>query len=192
MKRSSLSIPYILASMITATLLFCTSGEAQIQFALGGKLSLEPQYWSKIGTSDDPKLGIGLGGTLGVGLAIDSSMRVLVGPRIAYSAWSADYSDKDQSATASVYANMADVGAGVIADFDDMWLQFGMGKSEITSGMMVGGEDIKYPYDGQTYTYYNVGLGYKTGIFHFGIAYTSYTDYAQYCDHVGFVLGVGL
>jgi hypothetical protein len=179
--------------VLLAALLFSAfPATAQIELAVGGNLTVEPQYWSKVGTSDDPKFGIGLGGTLGVGIAIDSSMKFIVGPRIAYSAWSADYSDKDQSATASVYANMADVGAGVVADFDDMWIQFGTGKSEITSGMMVGGEDIKYPYDGQTYTYYNVGLGFKSGIFQFGIGYTSYTDYAQACDHVGFMMGVGL
>jgi hypothetical protein len=183
----------LLMPVCVAMTLLCTlQSEAQIKFAMGGKLAIEPQYWSKVGTSDDPKFGIGLGGTLGVGLAIDSSMKVIVGPRIAYSMWSADYSNKDQSATQSVYANMADVGAGVVADFDDMWLQFGTGTSEITSGMMVDGKDIKYPYDGQRYQYYNVGLGFKSGMFHFGIGYTSYTDYAQYCDHVGFVMGIGL
>lgn len=58
--------------------------------------------------------------------------------------------------------------------------------------MMVSGKDIKYPFSGQTNDYYNVGLGFKTGIFHLGIGYTSYTDYAQYCDHLGFVVGLGI
>jgi hypothetical protein len=176
----------------TVVLLSVQTTTAQVNFAFGGNVSVEPQYWSKIGTSDDPKFGIGLGGMVGVGLSIDASMKLLVGPRAAYSMWSADYSNKQYSATQSVYVNMTDMGIGVLADFDDMWIQFGTGSSEISSGMMVSGKDIKYPYDGTQYTYYNVGLGYKTGIFQLGIAYTSYTDYAQYCDHMGFMIGVAL
>jgi hypothetical protein len=38
----------------------------------------------------------------------------------------------------------------------------------------------------------NVELGYKTDIFQLGITYTSYTGYAQYCNHVGFVIGLGI
>lgn len=192
MKRS---IPAGAAMLLTLAIMaaFCThSARSQVDFNFGGNVAFEPQYWSKIGSGDDPKFGIGLSGMGGVALAIDSLMRVVVGPRISYSMWSADYSEKDQSATQSVYVNMTDMGLAVSAEFDDMWLQFGTGQSEITSGMMVSGKDIKYPYSGDKYTYYNVELGYKTGIFQLGIGYTSYTGYAQYCNHVGFVIGLGI
>jgi hypothetical protein len=35
-------------------------------------------------------------------------------------------------------------------------------------------------------------LAYKTGIFQLGIGHTWYTGYAQDCDHLGFVIGVGI
>ena len=184
-------------SLVLILVLFCTaagmhSANAQINFGFGGSIALEPQYWSKVGTGDDPKFGVGFAGMAGIGISIDESMKVIVGPRIAYSMWSADYSDKPQSATQSVYVHMQDAGIGVHAEFDDMWLQFGTGTSEITSGMMVGGNDIQYGFSGDQYTYYNVGLGYKSGIFSLGIGFTSYTDYAQYCDHMSFILGLSI
>ena len=158
-------------------------GVTLTQFNIG-----EPQLYIRgVGTTSDSAAS-----DPSIGISIDESMKVIVGPRIAYSMWSADYSDKPQSATQSVYVHMQDAGIGVHAEFDDMWLQFGTGTSEITSGMMVGGNDIQYGFSGDQYTYYNVGLGYKSGIFSLGIGFTSYTDYAQYCDHMSFILGLSI
>ncbi len=178
---------------VVLLLVFCTSNLlAQIDFAFGGTAYLAPQYWSKVGTKSDPKFGIGLGGLVGIGISIDETEKFVIGPHFAVSRWNADYSDKLNSATSSVYVEMMEMGAGMFIVFDDMYMTAAMGKATIGSGMMVNGEDIKYPYDRSKYNYYHVGFGYKTGLLMFGIGYISYTGYAHYCDHMDFRLGIGL
>lgn len=162
-----------------------------IKLALGGDLYLSPQIWSDIGAKDDTKFGIGLGMGMGMGIRIDES-KFLIGPHIGLSRWSADYSQKTNSATESVYVEMADVGLQVTVDFGDMFVSFGKGTSEISSGYVVNGKDIKYNYDGNTYPYSSVALGFKSSGFILGFGCTSYSGYAKHCNRAEFLLGLGI
>jgi hypothetical protein len=162
-----------------------------ISLAFGGDLYVGLQNWSKVGASGDTKLGFGLGGALLVGMRIDE-MRVLVGPHFAVSRWSADYSHKPQSATDSVYVEMMDTGLLFKASFDDLFIQLGSGSAGIGSGMVVGGQTIKYPYDGDRYTYRMVGLGAQWGLWMVGINAVSYSGYARYCNRAELIFGLAL
>ena len=181
-----------LSVMIILVLLGVSTAVSQLQVGFGGELHVGLQVWSKVGAESDPKVGFGLGGIVGVGIAFDSTDKFIIGPVYGMSRWSADYSDKPQSATSSVYVEMSEPGAGFMAIFDDVYITVATGKATIGSGMMVSGKDIKYPYDGDQYTFYQVGLGYKMGIFLVGVGFTSYTGYANYCDHLEIRLGMGI
>jgi hypothetical protein len=164
---------------------------SQIDVGFGGTLYLAPQYWSKIGVKDDPKFGIGFGALGGIGIAIDQTDKMVFGPHVAVSRWNADYSGKANSATSSVYVEMTELGAGMLAVFDDIYLTAAMGRAVIGSGMTVDGKEIKYEYDGDKYTYYHVGLGYKMDLLMFGLGFVSYSGYARYCNHAEFRVGIG-
>ncbi|MCM2334682.1 MAG: hypothetical protein NDI82_12140, partial [Anaeromyxobacteraceae bacterium] len=162
-----------------------------ISLAFGGDVYVGFQNWSRVGTSDDAKLGFGLGGALLMGIRIDD-MRVLVGPHFGFSRWSADYSNKAQSATDSVYVEMKDTGLLFKAHFEDVFLQLGGGSSTIGSGMMVGGQDIKYPYDGDRYPYRLVGLGAQWDLGVVGINAVSYSGYAKYSNRFEVFFGLAI
>jgi hypothetical protein len=160
-----------------------------ISFALGGDLYLALENWSRVGTSGDSKMGVGFGGMIGAGLRIDE-MKVIVGPHASYNRWSADYSQKAQSATDSVYVTMSDTGVEFKAHFDDLFIQLGTGSSKIGSGMIVSGKDIQYPYSGEGYTYKSVGIGGKFDAIMLAVNATSYSGYAQYANRIEFILGL--
>ncbi|MBA7503907.1 hypothetical protein ES706_02530 [subsurface metagenome] len=177
--------------------------QSGVKFALGLDAYIAPQWWSKIGDPDDPKFGLGFGGTLGVGIKIDD-WKFIVGPHVGFSRWQANYSNKPYSVTESVHQEMMDVGVEFIVDFGDMFCSCGLGTSEITSGMMVQGTDIKYPYSGDKYAYTNVAVGFKSGALAFSLGYVSYgkqvfdrnegqdpyTGMGEFCDRIELRLGL--
>lgn len=158
-------------------------------FAMGGELYIALQNWPDVGAPSDTKMGFGFGGGLGLGLHIDE-MKFLVGPHFAMNRWSADYSNKPNSATDSIYVEMADAGMQVSMEFDDILISLGKGTSEITSGMIVNGSDIRYSYSGNRYNYSAVSIGMKFDSLMFSIGSVSYEGFARYCNRADFRLGV--
>ncbi len=157
-------------------------------FAFGGDFYLALQNWSDVGMADDSKMGFGFGVNLGFGVRLDDTT-FLIGPHLAMNRWSADYSDKANSATDSVYVEMYDTGLQVSMLFDDLYLSVGKGSSEIASGYIVNGTDYRYAYDGDTYDYSQVSLGMKTNGFMIGLGAVSYDGYAKYCNRAELQLG---
>jgi len=160
-----------------------------IKFAYGGDAYFALQNWSKVGMADDSKMGFGFGGSIGVGAQVDD-MKILIGPHLGYSRWSADYSHKPNSATDSVYVEMADVGLQFTAIFDDIVMAVGKGNSTISSGYIVNGRDIRYNYDGQSYPYSTVSIGFKMDMFLLSIGVVNYQGYAKDASRTDFRLGV--
>lgn len=158
-------------------------------FAYGGDFYMALQNWSDVGMADDSKFGFGFGASFGIGVRLDDTT-FLIGPHIAMNRWSADYSDKANSATDSVYVEMYDTGLQVTMKFDDLFLSIGKGDSEIASGMIVNGSDIKYPYDGDTYGYSAVSVGFTMDNFLIGLGAVTYDGYAKYCDRAEIQLGL--
>jgi hypothetical protein len=160
-----------------------------MKFAYGGDAYIALQNWSDIGTAGDTKMGFGFGGTFGVGAQIDD-MKILIGPHLGFSRWSADYSNKPNSATDSVYVEMADTGLQFTAIFDDIVMAVGKGESTISSGYVVNGRTIKYGYDGNVYPYSTVSIGFKMDMLMFGIGVVNYQGYAKYASRTDFRLGI--
>jgi hypothetical protein len=99
-------------------LIFCMSGgvasaqevssasaDQGVKFAYGGDVYFALQNWSKVGMSNDSKMGYGFGGSYGLGVQVDD-MKILIGPHLGYSSWSADYSSKSNSVTCSRRLNI--------------------------------------------------------------------------------------
>ncbi|OFZ21483.1 MAG: hypothetical protein A2X94_08215 [Bdellovibrionales bacterium GWB1_55_8] len=164
--------------------------ETRDGLALGGQIFLSIQNWSKVGMAGDAKLGIGVGGSLGLGFRL-GDMKVTVGPALWTNSWSADYSSKAQSATSRVYVTMNDAGISLVSYLDDMFIELGTGNSTIKSGMMVSGEDIPYPYDGTSYSYKCFGIGFKNESFLVGLGIKNYDGYAKAANHANFMIGLG-
>lgn len=164
--------------------------EVKEGFAFGGQLFLALQNWSRVGDKSDSKMGMGIGGSLGIGYQFDD-MKFLIGPQFWYNSWEADYSQKSQSATDSVYVKMSDVGMALMTYFDDFFLEIGAGKSTISSAMVVNGQEIAYSYDGKQFNYTSVSLGMKYELFMFGIGMKNYDGLAKYADHFNFMIGLG-
>jgi len=160
-----------------------------VRLAYGGDAYLALQNWPKIGMASDPKMGFGFGVNIGIGAQIDD-MKILVGPHLGYSRWSADYSNKPNSATDSVYVEMADTGLQFTAIFDDIVMAVGKGNSTISSGYIVNGRDIRYNYDGNSYPYSTVSIGFKMDMFLFSIGVVNYQGYAKDASRADFRLGV--
>lgn len=160
-----------------------------VKFAYGGDAYIALQNWPDVGMKDDPKMGFGFGANIGVGAQIDD-MKILVGPHLGYSRWSADYSNKPNSATDSVYVEMADAGLQFTAIFDDIVMAVGKGESTISSGYITNGVDIRYGYDGNSYPYSTVSIGLKMDMFLFSIGVVNYQGYAQAASRTDFRLGV--
>ncbi|MFA6120441.1 MAG: hypothetical protein WCT35_01525 [Sideroxydans sp.] len=160
-----------------------------VKFAYGGDAYLALQNWSKVGMADDSKMGFGFGGSIGVGMQVDD-MKILIGPQLAFSRWSADYSNKPNSATDSVYIEMADAGLQFTAIFDDIVMAVGKGNSTISSGYIVNGRDIRYNYDGKSYPYSTVSIGFKMDMFMFSVGVVNYEGYVQDASRTDFRLGV--
>lgn len=156
----------------------------------GGSVYFALENWSRVGDSGDSKMGFGFGGEFGLGAKIDE-MKVLVGPHLSLNRWSADYSQKYQSVTDSVYVEMMDLGLMLMTDFGDMYLNIGAGKSTISSGMIVGGRDIKYGYSGESYSYTHFSIGTNWDRTLLGVGVVNYSGYAKYADRVEFILGYG-
>jgi hypothetical protein len=157
-------------------------------FAYGGDFYLALQNWSDVGMSSDSKLGFGFGADFGIGVKLDDT-KFLIGPHLAMNRWSADYSDKANSATDTVYVEMYDMGLQFSMLFDDFYLSIGKGTSEISSGFTVNGTDYKYPYDGDTYDYSAVSVGMKMDNFMIGLGAVNYDGYAKYCNRAEIQLG---
>jgi len=166
------------------------AAEKEDGWALGGQVFVALQNWTRVGTSSDPKMGFGIGGTLGVGYQF-SDMKFFIGPEIWYNKWSADYSQKSQSITDSVYVAMNDVGLSLVTFFDDFFLEISAGNSTLSSAMIVYGTEIPYNFDATKYTYTSVSLGMKIDFIIFGIGVKNYGGYAKYADHINLMLGLG-
>lgn len=187
------------ASILLAACLFGGAASAQdvasgvpdqgVKFAYGGDAYLALQNWSKVGMADDSKMGFGFGGSIGIGAQVDD-MKILIGPHLGYSRWSADYSHKPNSATDSVYVEMADTGLQFTAIFDDIVMAVGKGNSTISSGYIVNGRDIRYNYDGKSYPYSTVSIGFKMDMFLFSIGVVNYEGYARDASRTDFRLGM--
>ena len=159
-----------------------------VKLAYGGDAYLALQNWSDVGMKDDSKMGFGFGANFGIGMQVDD-MKLLVGPHLGYSRWSADYSNKPNSATDSVYVEMADTGLQFTAVFDDILMSAGKGSSTISSGYVVNGRTIKYNYDGKSYPYSMVSIGFKMDAFLFSIGSVSY-DGLSAANRTDFRLGI--
>ena len=116
-------------------------------------------------------------------------MKILVGPHLAYSRWSADYSNKPNSATDSVYVEMADAGLQFTAIFDDIFMALVKGESTISHAYVINGVDYKYSVDGKSYPYSMVSIGFKMDMFLFSIGSVSY-DGLSAANRTDFRLGV--
>lgn len=164
------------------------STDAGVKFAYGGDAYIALQNWADVGMKDDSKMGFGFGGNFGIGMQVDD-MKLLVGPHLGFSRWSADYSSKPNSATDSVYVEMSDTGLQFTAVFDDILMSAGKGSSTISSGYVVNGRTIKYNYDGRSYPYSMVSIGFKMDSFLFSIGSVSY-DGLSAANRADFRLGI--
>lgn len=164
-----------------------TSNEG-ISLIFGGSIYFALENWSRVGTSGDSKMGFGFGGDFGIGMKIDD-LNFFVGPHLGLNRWSADYSQKSQSATDSVYVEMADTGINLTMDWGDMYINMGTGSSTISSGMIVSGQDIKYSYSGDQYSYTLVGLGMNMDRVLLGLNTVNYSGYAKYADRIEILIG---
>jgi hypothetical protein len=183
MKRIGFVVSFLI---VTAAL----SPAQDVKFA--GNFYLAPQYWSKIGVSDDPKFGIGLGGMIGLGLVMDD-MVLAVGPHFGYNMWSADYSEKKNSATKSVNINMEDVGAELSLVTGDVGVFLGTGSSKMEAYLMTTSDQrLDYPSNGKSYSYATVGFTFDSSPFAIGVAYVSYGGEAKDASRMEFRLGLGL
>lgn len=164
-----------------------------LKLKLVGNLYIAPENWSKVGMSDDSKIGLGLGGMLGLGLKIDD-MIIGVGPHIGINRWEANYSKKAQSATSSVFYELMDTGIeGVfVMNFgkSKMAIILGKGKTDISSGYVVGGQTIPYPEtDNKTEDYTNVGIAFYLGKIQIAPNYVSYTGVIKDAERLEIRLG---
>lgn len=163
-----------------------------IKFGLTGNLYLAPQNWPDIGQADDQKFGLGVGGMIGLGLKVDD-MRVGVGPHMSYNVWTADYSQKSNSATRSVTFGMADVGLEGHAFFDNMGVYLGKGTSTMDGYMTLdNGDQFRYPgLDGEKFGYQNVGIGFLFRKMTLVVMHTSYDDAAVDASRLELRIGLG-
>lgn len=159
-----------------------------VKFVYGGDAYLALQNWSNVGMADDSKMGFGFGGSVGLGAQVDD-MKILVGPHLGYSRWSADYSNKPYSATDSVYVEMADTGLQFTAIFDDIAMALVKGESTISHAYVINGVDYKYSVDGKSYPYSMVSIGFKMDMFLFSIGSVSY-DGLSAANRTDFRLGL--
>ena len=164
--------------------------EEGIMLAFGVDLYLALQNWSDAGMSDDQKFGYGVGTSLGIGMKIDN-MKFLIGPHFAMSRWEADYSQKPNSYTESIYVRVTDLGAQASMYFERLFISFGKGSSTVDTGMILkSGEDIEYPHSGDSYSYYDVVIGYNFNPFAIGIGFVSYDGIAESCNRGEIRLGL--
>lgn len=167
---------------------------ASQDLGFSGNLYFALQNWTNVGDGTDTKIGIGLGGTIGLRLSLDSSMTVVVGPHFAYNAWGADYSEKANSYTESVTLNMQDVGLELALIWDDIGVFIGAGESKMEHFMTLK-DGQKVPYyglDGRSANYTTAGLTFAMPPFLLGIDVHSYADFAKDASRVEFRVGVGI
>ena len=165
-----------------------------IRLKIVGNLYIAPENWKKVGDGQDSKFGYGLGGMLGLGLKIDDIL-LGVGPHFGVNRWSADYSHKSQSATSSVYVELADYGIeGVFYMWfgsSKMSIILGSGETEISSGYVVNGKTYMYPgLDRAKEKYHSVGIGFCMGKFEIAPVYVTYTGVAKDAERLEIRLGI--
>ncbi len=196
--RRSMIVVALLAGLAT-TLSAQASGTAPdtssgSRFAFGYNLYLSPQMWPEVGADDDPKFGLGLGGMIGVAW-IWGDMKIVAGPHMSYNMWTADYSNKPNSATQSVSFGMADVGAEILLHFDDnMGFWMGAGSSTMDASMLLdNGTTFYYPGLHQaSFPYKSVGVTFRLGRkARFGLGVTKYDGAADDATRAEFRLGIG-
>jgi hypothetical protein len=166
------------------------SGAFGVRFA--GNLYIAPQIWPDIGADDDQKVGVGLGGMLGLALVIDDT-RLGVGPHFGYNIWTANYSSKPNSATQSVTFAMLDAGLELAFSMDDFVIFLGKGTSTMEAYMLLdSGSEFRYPgLDGEKFGYQTVGVGFTMKRFILGIVHTSYDDAAKDASRLEIRLAIG-
>ena len=162
--------------------------------AFGGNLFLALQHWSNIGSgvgqSADSKMGLGLGGTFGLGFRLDD-MKVTVGPSLWSNTWSASARNTKTNVISTVYLTMEDAGLSLMTFFDDMYIELGTGNSTVSAGVRVGNQEVSGTYDKQSFSYKTFSIGIKTGIWMFGLGVKNYDGYARGANHANFMLGLG-
>ena len=162
--------------------------------AFGGNLFLALQHWSNIGSgvgqSGDSKIGVGLGGTFGIGFRLDD-IKVTAGPSLWSNTWSASATNTRTNVTSSVYLTMQDAGVALMAFFDDMYFEIGTGNSTVSAGARVGNQETSTTYNKQSFSYKTFSIGAKTGIWLFGLGVKNYDGYARNANHANFMLGIG-
>ena len=164
------------------------------RFAFGWNLYASPQIWPDIGADDDHKIGLGLGGMFGLAWIWDE-MVILVGPHLSYQFWTANYSNKPNSATESVTIGMADAGLEAVFHFDEsMGFWAGTGSSTMDASMLLeNGDTFYYPgLNGEQFNYLSAGLTFKLGQrWRFGFGVTQYEKAARDANRVELRLGMG-
>ncbi len=168
--------------------------ESSIKLKIVGNLYVAPENWSKVGDGKDSKFGVGLGGMVGLGLRIDDLV-FGVGPHMGINRWEANYSQKSQSATSSVYYELVDT--GVEGDFYMMMgksklsIILGKGETEISGGYVVDGKTIMYPDTNKAKeSYNNVGIGFYLGKIQISPTYVSYTGVAKAAERLEIRIGL--
>ncbi len=185
MKRS-LCITVLFFSILT-----CSSGQ---NLGFSGNLYVALENWSKVGDGSDSKIGMGVGGMIGLALNFDSTMTFAAGPHFSYNSWTADYSKKPQSFTETVVLNMQDTGIEFSLVSDGIGVFLGIGKSKMEHYMTLT-SGTKVPYyglDGKTTDYKSVGFTFALSPFFIGAGYTSYADFAKDASRVELRLGLGI
>jgi len=156
-----------------------------VSFGLHGGLGANLEIWDQLQGNPDSKIGFGLTGDLAMGIAIDNDMYVGVGPLFAGSFWSE--SKKVDGVSTSMSMNVVDVGGNLFFGFDDMYITMGAGSASVSTTVTVG-SDSKTVDMPENASFRRVGLGWSDGL-SFGIAYTSYADWAK--DLSRFEINVG-
>lgn len=164
------------------------------RFALGWNAYLSPQIWPDIGMDDDHKLGIGFGGMIGIAWIWDDLV-IAVGPHLSYQMWTADYSQKPNSATQSVTIGMADAGLEAVFHFDkSMGFWAGTGSSTMDASMLLeNGDTFYYPgLNGEQFSYLSAGFTFTVGQkFRLGFGVTQYEEAARDANRVELRFGLG-
>lgn len=171
-----------------------TPAQGGSRFAVAWNAYASPQIWPDIGADDDHKFGIGFGGMLGLAWIWDDLV-IAVGPHLSYQLWTANYSQKPNSATQSVSFGMADAGIEAVFHFDEksgFWAGSGMSTMD-ASMLLENGDTFRYPgLDGAEFSYLTAGFTFTMASrVRLGFGVTQYEKAARDANRIELRLGVG-